>query len=230
MIVTYRSWRVIFWLQSALAGTGLILVAFLLPETTHQRKADQLEGLSRKEYAKKLWEWSNPARVIVLYRYPNLAIVSLASSSLVWNMYSFLTPIRYVLNPRFHLTSPLQSGLFYLCPGAGYLLGTFAGGRWADRTVKAWIIKRGYRVPEDRLRSGLPFMGGVIPACMLVYGWCIETRTGGIAVPVIAMFLQGVSQLFCFPSLNVYCLDVNQKKGAEVIGKSASHSNAILGL
>ena len=31
------------------------------------------------------------------------------------------------------------------------------------------------------------------------------------------MFLQGVAQLFCFPSLNTYCLDVMQAHGAEVI-------------
>lgn len=137
-------------------------------------------------------------------------------------MYSLLTPIRYVLNPRFELTSPLQSGLFYLAPGAGYLVGTLVGGRWADRTVKKYIKIRGERVSEDRLRSCLPFIGIVIPACMLIYGWSVEKRVGGIALPVIMMFLQGVAQLFCFPSLNTYCLDVMQDRSAEVVGKSVS--------
>jgi predicted MFS family arabinose efflux permease len=141
----------------------------------------------------------------------------MASSLLLWNMYSFLTPIRYVLDPRFHLTSPLQAGLFYLAPGGGYLLGTFFGGRWADYTVKKWILKRGKRIPEDRLRSLVPFMGFVIPACMLVYGWCIEKAKGGIALPVIVMFLQGFAQLFCFPSLNVYCLEFNPSRATEIV-------------
>lgn len=47
-------------------------------------------------------------------------------------MYSLLTPIRYVLNPRFGLSSPLQGGLFYIAPGGGYLVGTFFGGRWVS--------------------------------------------------------------------------------------------------
>lgn len=133
-------------------------------------------------------------------------------------MYSLLTPIRYVLNPRFHLTSPLQSGLFYIAPGCGYLAGTFVGGRWADRVVRTYMAKRGgERVPEDRLNSCLPFLGGVIPACMLVYGWSIEAAAGGVALPVVVMFLQGVAQLFCFPSLNTYCLDVMQAQSAEVV-------------
>jgi MFS family permease len=140
-------------------------------------------------------------------------------------MYSLLTPIRYVLNPRFHLTSPIQSGLFYIAPGCGYLLGTFFGGRWADRVVKKWIRKRGERVPEDRLRSALVAMGIVIPGSIMVYGWSIEKAKGGIALPVIVMFLQGIAQLFCFPSLNTYCLDVMQKNSGEVIGKFSQHAS-----
>lgn len=151
---------------------------------------------------------------------PSTSILAgIASSSLVWNMYSLLTPIRYVLNPRFHLTTPMQSGLFYLAPGAGYLLGTFFGGRWADHVVKRHMARRpdGQRVPEDRLRSALPFMGGVMPACVLAYGWCVETDRGGVPVVVVALFVQGVAQLFCFPSLNTYCLDVMQGRGSDVI-------------
>jgi MFS family permease len=134
-------------------------------------------------------------------------------------MYSLLTPIRYILNPRFNLNSPIETSLFYLAPGFGYLLGTFFGGRYADYIVKKYILKRGRRIPEDRLRSCLPFLGLIIPGCMVVYGWSIQKEVGGIPLPVIMMFLQGVAQLFCFPSLNTYCVDVMQGKGGEVIGK-----------
>ncbi|KAF2003001.1 MFS general substrate transporter [Amniculicola lignicola CBS 123094] len=217
IIVTFRSWRDIFWLQTALAGVGALLVFFIVPETIHYQRSTELTSLPRSEKAKKMWQWLNPFRVVKLFRYPNLSLVALASSSLVWNMYSLLTPIRYILNPRFNLSSPLQSGLFYIAPGCGYLVGTFFGGRWADHIVKKYIAKRGERVAEDRLRSCLVFMGAVVPACMLVYGWSIEKRVGGIALPVIMMFLQGVAQLFCFPSLNTYCLDVMQERSSEVI-------------
>ncbi|KAK1062435.1 hypothetical protein LTR74_010274 [Friedmanniomyces endolithicus] len=217
IIVTYTSWRDIFWLQTALAAASSIAVVFLVPETIHHARKADLAGLPRKEQARKLWSWINPWRVIVLFRYPNLLIAGVASSSLVWNMYSLLTPIRYVLNPRFGLSTPLQSGLFYVAPGCGYLVGTFFGGRWADHVVKKYIKKRGHRVPEDRLRSCIVAMGVVLPACMIVYGWSIEKEVGGIPLPVIVMFIQGVAQLFCFPSLNTYCLDVSQKRSSEVV-------------
>lgn len=228
VLVTFVSWRYIFVLQTAVAGVATLAVTLLIPETIHRARKEDLKGLSGWAKTKTLWGWINPLRVIWLFRYPNLLVVGIASSSLVWNMYSLLTPIRYVLNPRFGLSSPLQSGLFYIAPGCGYLLGmcfgsarrpsspllqlmrtsgTFFGGRWADRVVKQWIEKRGgRRVPEDRLHSCLTAIGVVIPGCMLVYGWSIEKEVGGIPLPVVAMFVQGVAQLFCFPSLNTYCL------------------------
>ncbi|KAM0454677.1 hypothetical protein ACHAPV_005572 [Trichoderma viride] len=217
ILVTYATWRSIFWLQTALAGTGVLGVYFLVPETIHHKQIEDLEGQSRKQKIIAVLRMTNPIRVIRLFRYGNQVLVALASSALVWNMYSLLTPIRYVLNPRFHLESPILSGLFYLAPGSGYLLGTFMGGRWADRTVKKWIKKRnGVRIPEDRLRSALPFMGILMPSCVLVYGWAVDKAVGGIPVPVIMLFLQGVGQLFAFPSLNTYCLDVMPGRGAEV--------------
>lgn len=220
IIVTYRSWRDIFWLQSALGGLATTLVFFLLPETIPAKKIDELSDRSTKEKFRAIVGLVTPTRVVVLvFTHPNLMATAMASSSLVWNMYSLLTPIRYVLNPRFHLTSPIQSGLFYIAPGIGYICGTFVGGRWADKTIKKWIRKRGRRVPEDRLKSCLVFIGVMIPGCMLIYGWTVEKAVGGIPVPVLAMFAQGVAQLFCFPSLNTYCLDVMQSKGrsAEVV-------------
>ncbi|KAH7262315.1 major facilitator superfamily domain-containing protein [Fusarium tricinctum] len=217
IIVTYSSWRSIFWLQTGLAAAGALGVYFVVFETAHHLKVDDLKTLPRRKRTLKILGMISPIRVLRLFRYWNLALVATGSASLTWNMYSLLTPIRYVLNPRFNLESPLLSGLFYLAPGFGYLAGTFVGGHWADYTVKRWIKKRGgVRIPEDRLRSTLPFMGAIIPGSMLVYGWTVDQEVGGIPVPVIAMFVQGVAQLFCFPSYNTYCLDVMPGQGAEV--------------
>ncbi|KAI1435206.1 major facilitator superfamily domain-containing protein [Xylaria sp. CBS 124048] len=218
LIVTYTSWRVIFWLQTGLAGTATIGIYFLMPETIFHKRIDDLAGYSGRAKGRALLSMLNPWRVLRLFEYPtDFLLTGLASASLVWNMYSLLTPIRYVLNPRYHLTTPLQGGLFYLAPGFGYLTGTFVGGRYADHIVKVYIRKRGVRIPEDRLYSALPFLGIVIPASVLIYGWCVEKDAGGIPLTVIVLFLQGLAQLFCFPSLNTYCLDVMTGRGAEVI-------------
>lgn len=213
-IVTYVSWRDIFWMQTGLGGLATVLVIFLLPETIPSKGIDDIQDLPRSKRIRHVLAAVNPIRVtVLLFTYPNLLITGLASSSLVWNMYSLLTPIRYILNPRFNLTTPMQAGLFFVAPGCGYLLGTFFGGRASDAVVKHYIAVRNHRVSEDRLRTALPFMGIAIPAFMLVYGWSVEKAVGGIPLPVIAMFLQGVAQLMCFPSLNTYCVDVMQSRG-----------------
>ncbi|KKF97027.1 Dityrosine transporter 1 [Ceratocystis platani] len=218
IIVTYTSWRVIFWLQSALAAVALAGSIFLMPETILHRKIDDLAGYPASRKARALMTMINPIRVIELYRYPNLFLNGIAAASMIWNMYSLLTPIRYILNPRFNLDSPMMGGLFYLAPGCGYLTGSFIGGRYADYTVRKWIQKRGgERIPEDRLRSAIPFMGIAMPACIIVYGWSVEKNVGGIPLALITLYLQGVAQLFCFPSINTYCLDVNQARSAEII-------------
>lgn len=195
----------------------MICIYFFVPETAHRKLSSEFEGLSRREKVIATFGYANPIRVMALFKYPNQLLTGLATGALTWNMYSLLTPIRYVLNPRFHLDSPLLSGLFYLAPGCGYILGTLGGGRWADHVVKKWIRKRnGVRIPEDRLRSGVPFLACVIPACILIYGWSVEKTVGGIPLPVIVLFIQGVAQLFAFPSVNAYCLDVMPGRAADV--------------
>lgn len=87
VIVTYRSWRVIFYLQAALGALATVMVFFLQPETIHRKRSDELVGMSPWKKASQIWEWTNPLRVIKLYRYPNL----------VHTIFSFVLLI--VLNP-----------------------------------------------------------------------------------------------------------------------------------
>lgn len=64
-----------------------MLVIFFLPETIPEKKIDELREYPRKERALKIMHWVSPFRVaLLLFSYPNLIILGLASSSLVWNM------------------------------------------------------------------------------------------------------------------------------------------------
>jgi MFS family permease len=161
---------------------------------------------------------TNPWRVLTPFKYPSLLVTAFASGSLVWNQYGLFTPIRYVLNPRFDLETPLQSGLLFLAPGIGYIVGAFGGGRWADYVARRYFTRRaGIFVAEDRLYAAVPFMILLIPTSMFIYGWSVDKEFGGLPLPVVFMFVQGVAQMFCFPSLNTYCLDVMPDRSAELI-------------
>lgn len=204
IIVNFASWRVIFWV---LAGMGLfvLIMAFcFLVETGRFLKYKQLASNSNSKF---VFVPYNPFRVVVALKHFSLMLAGMISVSLHYNMYALLTPIRYVMNPRFKLEEPLYAGLFYLAPGVGYLVGSFMGGRWADYHVRKYIQKRGRRVPEDRLRSAVIAHGLALPGSILIYGWTLDKEKGGMVIPVICMFVCGVAQTICFPSVNTYCVD-----------------------
>lgn len=130
---------------------------------------------------------------------------NIACGLLSFNQYGLLSSVRRIINPRFGLSSPLESGLFYLAPGAGFLIGSTIGGKISDQVVKVYIRKRnGLRLPEDRLNSSLPAILMVLPFGTLLYGWSVKNEVGGMALPIVASFIQGVGLMASFSGLNTY--------------------------
>lgn len=130
----------------------------------------------------------------------------IACGLLAWSQYSLLSSPRHILVSQYGLTSPLISGLFYLSPAGGFLLGTLVGGRFSDHTVRKWIkLRGGVRFPQDRLRAGSILWFFVIPAASLIYGWCIEEHAGGLALPIVFAFWIAAGLLAAFAGLNTYC-------------------------
>lgn len=75
-IVTYTSWRVIFWLQTGMSGFSLISIYFFLKETllpvNRQYRASELGGTTPRKLVLNLWQWINPLGTIKLYGQRNL--------------------------------------------------------------------------------------------------------------------------------------------------------------
>lgn len=216
IIITYTSWRVIFYVLAGLSGVVLLIAIFFLPETIIRTKHSELleeynsrpEVLANPQLKKRfIFVPVNIFKVVTSMKFPNLLLAGLISCSLMYNMYGLLTPIRYVVDPRFHLDKPLYSGLFYLAPGFGYLTGSFIGGRLSDWQVKRGIRLHGRRIPEDRLKIAYIPLGFILPVSVLIYGWTLEYEKGGYAVPIISLFFNGFAQTTLFPSLNTYTVD-----------------------
>lgn len=119
--------------------------------------------------------------------------------------FALLTSARSIINPLFNLTTPLVSGLFYIAPGTGFLIGSILGGKLSDRTVRKYIVKRnGVRLPQDRLNSGLMSLFLVLPIAALLYGWTLQAEVGGLALPIITAFTGGMGLMGGFNGLNTY--------------------------
>lgn len=222
IIVQFTSWRVIFYVLAGIGGIVAGLGVFFLPETSLDIKYQRVLAEAKVGNPKKRFVFIpiNPFSVIKALKFPNLFIDGWISMMVLYAMFSLLTPIRYVMSPRFNLTKPVYSGLFYLPSGMGYIIGSMFGGKWADYNVKKYIKIRGRRVPEDRLRAILIPMGIVYPGCMLIYGWSIQKEVGGMAVPIIFMFFSGLAQTVIFPASNTYCVDSMPEIGGDGIGSS----------
>lgn len=213
IMVTYKSWRTILWLQAAMSGSGLVLSLIAIP-----RSATLDAPGYRTRTPVQMLATYNPMHVLRFFLYPNVLFTDLACGLLSWSQYCLLSAPRHLLTTRFRLTTSLVAGLFYLAPAAGFLTGTMIGGRWSDHTVRRHIARRnGLRLPQDRLNSGMPAFFFVVPAASLVYGWCLEFDKGGLPLAVVMAYFTALGLLAAFASLNTYCAEVLPRQRTSVI-------------
>ncbi|KXG51070.1 Major facilitator superfamily domain, general substrate transporter [Penicillium griseofulvum] len=184
IIVTFSQWRIIYWLQFAMTLLGLVLSLLFVPS---------IQEKNRIMDSNKPWKLCtvlsmfNPLRIFRQFVYPNIFLACLTCGLLSTFQYALLTSARSIFNPRFNLTTPLISGLFYLSPGIGFLIGSVVGGRLSDHAVKKWILKRNGK------------------------------EVGGMAVPIIAAFFAGAGLIGAFNGLNTYSAEVMPHVRSEVI-------------
>ncbi|KAF9633492.1 hypothetical protein BFW01_g4386 [Lasiodiplodia theobromae] len=213
IMVTYKSWRTILWLQAAMCGSGLILSLAGIPYSATL----DAPGYGTMTVAQMLRAF-DPSNVLSLFAHPNILFTDVACGLLSWSQYSLLSAPRHIIVTRFGLTSPLVAGLFYLSPAAGFLTGTMIGGRFSDHTVRKWIRRRdGVRVPQDRLNAGMVSFFFVVPAASLIYGWCLQFEKGGLPLPIVLAFFTAAGLLAAFASLNTYCAEVMPRRRMNVI-------------
>ncbi|KAI8675608.1 hypothetical protein NCS57_00462500 [Fusarium keratoplasticum] len=208
IIATFTSWRVIYGVEAGMSCFGLILTFFFIPrasEVGNPKTAEAIRPKTREDMIRTF----NPMIVFRQFKYPKVLLANIACGLLAFNQYGLLSSVRRVVNPRFNLNSPLESGLFYLAPGAGFLVGSTLGGKVSDITVRRYIRKRnGQRLPEDRLNASLPFILLVLPLGTLLYGWSVQKRIGGMALPIVGSFIQGTGLMASFSGLNTYAAEV----------------------
>ncbi|KAI9367400.1 major facilitator superfamily domain-containing protein [Aspergillus egyptiacus] len=220
VIVTLSHWRDIYWLQVAMAGLGSVLSIFAIPNIQSETKQlyEEMDATESTSLILSVLRRFNPTRVFKQFRLPQVFLSDLTCGFLAITQYGMITSIRHIINPRFDLTTPLVSGLFYLAPGAGFIVGSLGGGRLSDHTVKRYIAKRnGVRLPKDRLNSGLPYMFLLLPVSMLLFGWCLQEEFGGLALPIVLAFLIGAGLMGAWNGLNTYSAEVVPAERSEVV-------------
>lgn len=195
-----------YWVQVGQAGLGLALSLIFIPRIKPEivQLSEKREPGQKLTFLEALGKF-NCLPTLKLYTRPPVLLADLACGCLAVLQYALLASIRHVINPRFNLSTPLVSGIFYLSPGVGFVVGSLVGGRFSDREVKRWIAKRnGVRLPKDRLNSGLVYMFVVLPIATLLYGWGLDKNFGGLALAVVMAFWLGVGLMGAWNGLNTY--------------------------
>ncbi|KAL5433465.1 hypothetical protein PMIN07_011372 [Paraphaeosphaeria minitans] len=219
IMMTYASWRTVLWLQVAMVGLAFVLALAFVPPSRVDKPGHFSLNLKGMEAVRQF----NPLPVFQQMRYKGIFFTHLSCGFLSWTQYSILASPRHILVARFGLTTPISSGLFYIAPATGFLVGTVVGGRYSDITVRKFIKLRGERLPQDRLNSGMWSFFLVIPVALLIYGWGLQycnsctAVEGGLALPIATAFLAAAGLLAAFASLNTYCAEAIPKKRREVI-------------
>jgi len=241
-------WSRFFWFQAGLGLFATIALYFFMPETVQPKRYKHFLRLPWSAKLHVLWTFMNPARVLSLYMFPNILIVSLACGVLVFDSYTILTGT---------LTQMAQegpaSGIMYLMiffPAVGAAIGILIADKWDD--LNLWIFSRFYdrkerqstnqcceretaqqldaesqpdaevqTSAERRLASSLIPLGLVSPVCTLLFATSIQFRFGGDALRIVVAFFQGLAQALCVPSLTTYSMEITRTRCAEAL--AASH-------
>ncbi|KAF5655027.1 FMS1 involved in the biosynthesis of pantothenic acid [Fusarium sp. NRRL 25303] len=128
IIITFSHWRSIYWLQSSMAGLGLILSFYFIPNI--ESEVEQLHGkLSESEQTLSgVLKRFDPRKILKQFLRPQVFLADLTCGFLAISQYGLLTCVRHIITPRYHIATPLISGLFYIAPGMGFIVGSVLGG------------------------------------------------------------------------------------------------------
>lgn len=162
-MVTSTTWRAILWSQAAMMD--LLYVHSLLLHLSSNGRA-----INAHKTTVSVVKEFNCRHIFKPMVYPDVFFTYLTCGLLSWSQYALLAVPWHLHAPRFHFTSPLIFGLFYIAPGCGFLHGAVVDGRWSDLTVQNRVAIRNFRLPQDRLHSCMPAFLFLTPVSSLIYG------------------------------------------------------------
>ncbi|KAJ7583506.1 MFS general substrate transporter [Mycena floridula] len=209
-------WRALQYLLGSMGAVTLILCVVFLPETSHSRGIDQVQG--RKGIFGTSFFVLNPLLPLRILKARNILLITFTSSFVLLSTYSLIVPLSYTMGARFGIHNVAVLGTFYLANGAGNMVGSNISGRLSDRAVRLGILRRnGFFVFEDRLYACLWAALLFTPLSILGAGLTMQfwTTWAGLAVSLVFLFINGL--MWVLAVCNTYIVDSNQLRSVEAI-------------
>ncbi|KAK8030918.1 hypothetical protein PG990_000652 [Apiospora arundinis] len=233
-------WTWIFWFLAIASGTCLLLVVFLLPETSRRIVGNgsiqppkhlrlPLPTLMRHWKQEDLspdtrWELPNPFKSLrILIRKDN-AIIILACG-ILYVIYTCVNASLSVLFIDIYGLNQWQTGLIYLPFGLGGTVSTFFSGPLLDNAYRKARTRRGLptnkvsgddldNFPIEKARLGVIWVPmALTTASVVAFGWVLQLRKN-IAIPLFLQFIAGLSMQLDFSIYNTLLVDKNHRNPA----------------
>lgn len=235
-------WRAIFWFLTIYAGSFLVILVVVLPETVRsmvgngslpakgvsnslmayiqRRRHPQTEpptlqrSVSVLSVGKKLSvDFLGPLKIIFSIEVTFL-IIFLAIYYTVWQM---TVAVMSTLFSTTYGLSEIHIGLTYIANGVACVAGTLTTGKFLDFEYKKFKKSfesnaEDFPLERARLRT-LWLWAGIHIASVLVFGWTLQHHVN-IAVPIICTFFLGWASTSIIGIITTFMVDIFPKKGA----------------
>ncbi|CAG8505488.1 11224_t:CDS:2 [Diversispora eburnea] len=216
-VTFFLGWRWIFWILTIFGGIILIIIFFTLPETFRKQPLPRrlLYNQTTNTNTQKRF---NPFSSLALLKHPWVSLIQVYICAVFAIIFVQNTLVPRSFEKLYNLNTA-DVGLVFLAPSAGYMIGSFIGGKYSDIVLsKCKALNGGVSYPEMRLNSSWLGVIGV-PISFLAYGWFIQWRLN-IILPLITMFFGGFSTYLTFNSTSTYLVDAFPGRSASAIAVS----------
>jgi len=175
----------------------------------------------------------NPFSCLWLLRSPNLLLVTIAGTTVLYTDYALLIPIAYTIGTKYKITNEAVIGACFFPMGVGNIIGAPLAGTLSDRVVVKWRNQRkGVWVPEDRLRATLFGAATLVPLSVLLCGLITHFVEGplGLGLNLICFFFNGLGVDLVLSPSTAYCVDVMHSRSAEMMAASMGFRSLLLSI
>ncbi|KAG8862990.1 hypothetical protein FRB96_000410 [Tulasnella sp. 330] len=218
-IVQNLSYRWIFWIISMSGGAASIFGLIILEETYHpviieHREMknfldDEKRGtLSMRPHRPALKDilWMNLTRPVMLLTRSFICFVMSLYMSIIYGILYLMFVTFPSIYEGVYGWSPGISGLAYLGPGIGFMIGLVLGGAMVDK-IYLRLRDRNGGVGKPEFRIPIMFVGTVcLPIGLLWYGWTADKHLHWI-LPIIGSGIYGLGMMTCYLPIQVYLVD-----------------------
>ncbi|KAK7953855.1 hypothetical protein PG988_014549 [Apiospora saccharicola] len=233
-------WTWIFWFLAIASSVCLLLMVFMLPETSrrivgngsirpprHLRLPTPTLMRHWKEEGCEpatVWEIPNPLKSLrILVRRDNATII--LACGILYVIYTCVNASLSVLFIDIYGLNQWQAGLIYLPFGLGGTVSTFFSGPLLDNAYRKARARR--RLPTNKVsgddldsfpiekaRIGVIWVPMALTTISVVtFGWVLQLRQN-IAVPLFLQFIAGLSMQLDFSIYNTLLVDKNHRAPA----------------